>query len=330
VTVLLVVIAFAVCLLLVVIVAVAREPGPGPADVAIGYARAVGAGDFDAMYRMIDPDLMQGRNRLDWIAAAGARPHVVFDPNGVRAVTVEVAEESAHVDVALDADRVVPVDVVRKNRVWVITTFDGAGVVRPSSARAVLGGVLLTGGTSRRLGVDKATLLLDGETLAARAARLLTEQCDMAVEVGPGHTTLDVVREVPPGAGPLAALATGTAALLGRAGALTGVVLLACDLPAVAPALAAVAHAPAAPLVVAVDAGARRNYVCARYGPAVAVRAIELTGAGVRSLRELVATVSDAEVLELGGFAPDVLADVDTPDDARRWGIAVPPVASGS
>jgi hypothetical protein len=85
------------------------------------------------MYRMIDPDLMQGRNRLDWIAAAAARPHVVFDPNGVRAVAVEVGEESAHVDVALDVDRVVPVEVVRKNRVWVVTTFDGAGVVRPSS-----------------------------------------------------------------------------------------------------------------------------------------------------------------------------------------------------
>jgi molybdenum cofactor guanylyltransferase len=194
----------------------------------------------------------------------------------------------------------------------------------------VLGGVLLTGGTSRRLGVDKATLLLDGETLAARAARLLGEQCDVVVEVGPGHTTLDAVRESPPGAGPLAALATGAAALLGRAGALTGVVLLACDLPAVAPALVAVVHAPAAPLVVTVDGGARRNYVCARYGPAVALRAIELTGAGGSSLRELVATVPAGDVLELGGFAPEVLADVDTPEDARRWGIAVPPVASGS
>lgn len=128
--VLLVVIGFAVCLLIGVIVAVAREPGPGPADVAIGYARAVASADFDAMYRMIDPELMQGRNRIGWIAEAEARPHAVQDPNRVHAVTVEAGEEAAHVDVALD-ERVVPVDLVRRNRVWVVTAFDGAGVVRP-------------------------------------------------------------------------------------------------------------------------------------------------------------------------------------------------------
>lgn len=133
-TVLLVVIAFAILLLLVVIVAVAREPGPGPADVAIGYARAAGAGDFDAMYRMIDPDLMQGRNRLGWIEEAEARPHRVFDPNVVHAVTVAVGDDAAQVDVALDADRVVPVELVRRNRVWVVTSFDGAGVIRPAGA----------------------------------------------------------------------------------------------------------------------------------------------------------------------------------------------------
>jgi hypothetical protein len=33
--------------------------------------------------------------------------------------------------------------------------------------------------------------------------------------------------------------------------------------------------------------------------------------------------------VELTGFAPEVLADVDTPADAERLGIAVPPVASG-
>lgn len=191
----------------------------------------------------------------------------------------------------------------------------------------MLGGIVLTGGGSRRLGTDKASLVLDGETLAARAARLLTVHCDLAVEVGPGHTGLDAVRESPPGSGPLAALAAGAGALL-RAGALAGVVVLACDLPFAEPALAAVVGAPSAALVVPVDAGGRRQYVCARYGPGVVLRAIELVGSGSRALYELVATVPAADVLELTGFAPEVLADVDTEADARRLGIPVPPVAS--
>ena len=44
----------------------------------------------------------------------------------------------------------------------------------------------MTGGASRRLGRDKATLMYQGETLAVRAARVLSEVCDPVIEVGPG------------------------------------------------------------------------------------------------------------------------------------------------
>lgn len=124
-----VVIGIAGALLITVIVMVALEPGPRAADVATGYARAVGTGDFDAMYKMIDPDLMRGRNRVTWIAAARARPHPDYDPNVVHAVAVDADEEQARVDVAVDADRVVPVELVLRSRVWVVTTFDGESVV---------------------------------------------------------------------------------------------------------------------------------------------------------------------------------------------------------
>jgi len=188
----------------------------------------------------------------------------------------------------------------------------------------MIGGVLLTGGTSRRLGVDKATLVLDGETLAQRAARTLAAVCGSVVEVGPGHTDLVAVRESPPGSGPLAALAAGAGALLATAGGVESVVVFACDLPAAAPAVAALAAAPPAPVVVPLDADGRRQYACARYGPAMLVRAMDLAARGVLSLRELVETASVADILELDGFAPDVFADVDTPADAERFGIALP------
>ena len=68
-------------------------------------------------------------------------------------------------------------------------------------------GILLTGGRSRRMGVDKATLVLDGETLAVRAGRRLAAACAPTLEVGDGLSGLPSLREWPPGSGPLAALA---------------------------------------------------------------------------------------------------------------------------
>ena len=182
-------------------------------------------------------------------------------------------------------------------------------------------GLVLTGGSSRRLGVDKATLILDGETLAARAARLLTQRCSEVVEVGPGVTTLRAVRETPAGAGPLAALVAGANALCDPETDTAGpLVLLACDLPWVAPVLDALIAAPAhAEVVVPVDEDGRRQYVCARYGPRAVTAAHALVAGGERSLHALVASIDD--VLEVGGFAPGTFADVDVPDDARRAGI---------
>ena len=93
-------------------------------------------------------------------------------------------------------------------------------------------GILLTGGRSRRMGVDKASLVVDGETLAVRAGRLLATVCEPTLELGDGASGLDHVREAPAGAGPLAALAAAGVAL--RARGFTGPALvLAVDLPTV-------------------------------------------------------------------------------------------------
>jgi molybdopterin-guanine dinucleotide biosynthesis protein A len=181
----------------------------------------------------------------------------------------------------------------------------------------VVGGVLLTGGASRRLGTDKATIVFDGETLAARAARVLAVVCDPVVEVGPGVSGLRAVREDPPGAGPLAALVAGADAL----GRDAPVLLLACDMPFVDVALLELlATWPGEGTVVPV-AGERVQYTCARYGTATLDRARTAMAEGGRALKQVVdgaATLVDES--QWRAVAPlHAFADVDTPDDLARW-----------
>ena len=179
-------------------------------------------------------------------------------------------------------------------------------------------GLLLTGGASSRMGVPKATLERDGETLANRAARLLQVVCDPVVEIGPGYTALTRVPEDPPGRGPLAALVAGADAL-GCAGP---VVLLACDLPFVTEALLArLAGWPGSDSVVPVDRDGVLQPVCARYSPDALDHARELLGAGERSFRAL---LRGPGVTRLDDVDERELVDVDTPAEALEWGIRVP------
>ena len=87
-----------------------------------------------------------------------------------------------------------------------------------------LGGLLLTGGASRRMGEDKALIEVGGRRLVDHAAALLTAVADPVIEVGPGWSGLPAVREDPPGSGPLAALGAGAASL--RAAGHDGAVLV--------------------------------------------------------------------------------------------------------
>ena len=120
-----VVITLVVGLAIAVIVAVARDPGPTPDDVAVGYARALAAGDFDAVYRLIDPDLLDGRNRPSWVAAQSSRPRLAFSPDSVAATNCVVGDDVATVTLTVDDGRTVPVELVRRQRVWVVAEFDG-------------------------------------------------------------------------------------------------------------------------------------------------------------------------------------------------------------
>jgi len=183
-----------------------------------------------------------------------------------------------------------------------------------------MAGVLLTGGASRRMGTDKAQLVVNGETLAARTARVLATVCDPVVEVGPGVSGLPAVREEPPGAGPLVALLAGVGAL----GRPHSVILLACDLPNVSPELIGLlVEWPGSGTVIPVVDG-RFQYACARYGPAAFDEARASLRHGLTSLREIAG--SDCEYVseaDWGGVASALtFADVDTPEDLRRLGLS--------
>jgi molybdenum cofactor guanylyltransferase len=178
--------------------------------------------------------------------------------------------------------------------------------------------LLLTGGASARMGTAKAALMVEGEAIAARAARLLALRCDPVLEVGPGFTTLTTVLEEPPGQGPLAALVAGANAL-DRSGPL---LLVACDLPFLSERLIdRLVDAPGDGAVVPVDRAGMAQPVCARYSDAALDRARTLVGAGERSLRAL---LRGTEVTYLEDVDERDLIDVDTPEDAKRYGIEPP------
>jgi molybdopterin-guanine dinucleotide biosynthesis protein A len=193
-------------------------------------------------------------------------------------------------------------------------------------------GLLLTGGSSSRLGVSKAELRRDGERIADRCARLIGDVSDPALEVGPGVTTLPAVREHPPGAGPLAAFVAGATELT-RRDATGNVLLLAVDLPFVdAPLLAWLTEHPAPGAVVPTVDGVPQP-LCARYADvdrAIAVRLRETGQASMRALLDAI-PVTYVDESDWGGVtAPDAFLDVDTAAAVRRAGLDWPTPFPGS
>jgi molybdopterin-guanine dinucleotide biosynthesis protein A len=164
-----------------------------------------------------------------------------------------------------------------------------------------LSGVLLVGGGSRRFGSPKALASFRGETLAARAWRVLDEACDEVLAVGKAADELAL---------PFPVLDDGAATRAPVFGVLAGLraarhdvcVVLPVDCPLVTPAvLRALGAAVAVP----------------QTGP--------LPGAYAKSmLPALQARLARGE-LSLRGLNPaaieideQLLADVDTPSDLNR------------
>ncbi len=177
--------------------------------------------------------------------------------------------------------------------------------------------VVLAGGRARRLGgVDKAGLVVGGRSLLDRSLAAVAD-ARAVVAVGPLRETAaaDVtwVREEPPGAGPLAALGAGLAALPSPVAPV--VVVLAADLPYVTPAVVqrlldelARTGADAACLV---DGGGQRQLLTAAYRSRPLAGALARTGLlADQPLRPVLGSLATTQVRD-----PTAARDVDTPDD---------------
>lgn len=187
------------------------------------------------------------------------------------------------------------------------------------------GGVLLTGGSSRRMGFPKGTIVVDGVSLAARLGADLVAVCAGApvVEVGPGVSGLPYVDEGDEQEGPLVAFGRGIAELA-RRGHAGDVLLLACDLPLVGvDTMRLLAWWEAVGSVVPVVAG-RDQPLCARWWAAHAALVPSLVDEGARSMRDLLevpGVIRIDESLWSAVLPQNTFADVDTAADLDRLGL---------
>jgi molybdopterin-guanine dinucleotide biosynthesis protein A len=173
------------------------------------------------------------------------------------------------------------------------------------SARRPLWAIVLAGGASRRLGADKPEQRIGGRRLLDIALAAVAG-ADAVVVVGPPRdvpTGVTVVRENPPGAGPVAALAAGLAALPGDR---ADVVVLPADLPDItAHTVAVLAQARGdAPVALAVDDNGRPQYLTAVWDSVALAAAL---GTDPPRMRDLIP--ADAATTTVGG-----VVDIDTPE----------------
>lgn len=200
------------------------------------------------------------------------------------------------------------------------------------SARSSTAVIVLTGGGSTRMGTHKPALEVGGSSMVERV--LAAASGHPTVVVGAPDRVPDgtvVVREEPPGGGPVAGIAAGLAALGGALGVRSStdlelVAVLAGDLPFLTARhldelFVALTSGPLdidrPDVALAVDPAGTANWLCAVWrGDALARRLEELGDPAGKSVRRLLAGVRQVHVLDETGWS----TDVDTPDelDAAR------------
>jgi len=191
---------------------------------------------------------------------------------------------------------------------------------RLSDPAGVPDGLVLAGGSGRRLGRPKADIVLDGSTLVERAVTMLGGRCGEVVVVSGAGVPLPpldvpVVLDGPGPNGPMNALAAGLAALGAQ-----DVVVLACDLPLAAPVIDRLLEVPGQAAAVASDAS-RLQPLCARYPRARTLETVtRLVGDGVFRMTELIAALEAVTVPASGHELLNVNHSWDLDQVARLLG----------
>ncbi len=180
---------------------------------------------------------------------------------------------------------------------------------------------VLAGGASRRMGTDKAALMVDGETMAERVATAARRAgAVVVVQIGGTSSTMTVVPDRWPGQGPLGGIITALANC-----ASPWIFVGACDLPGLdefAIRLLTAQMSRHVDVVMAVTD--RREPLCALWRVAGALDPLATQfGMGERAVHR---AVSALRVVEVPGEFRS-LHNVNTPEElveARRW--AQPPI----
>ncbi|MDZ7884871.1 MAG: molybdenum cofactor guanylyltransferase [Mycobacterium sp.] len=185
------------------------------------------------------------------------------------------------------------------------------------SADAGLAGIVLAGGASRRMGRDKATLVVRGQTLVERVVSTVGTRCaPVFVIAAPGQALPDlpaqVLRDEVRGVGPLLATARGLRAAADTGG--TWAFVCAVDMPhldaGIIDELIEAAASSVADVVLPWDG--RDHHLAGLYRTALAARADELVAAGERSMRAL---VDAADTQRIVMEQRRELTNVNTPQD---------------
>ncbi|HEY2295508.1 MAG TPA: molybdenum cofactor guanylyltransferase [Thermoanaerobaculia bacterium] len=197
------------------------------------------------------------------------------------------------------------------------TALDGStGAPRPEPV-----GVVLAGGSSRRMGRDKTLLTSGGESLPAMATRRLAAVCAEVAVADRGRGLLPGVPSLPdgPGRGPAAGILGAAEVYPGRR-----LLVLACDLPRVPEGLLAALADPLAADWVVPRWREGVEPLCALYGPAALAALGRRIARGLFALHELAeedlaVCILEGEGLARFGDPEEIFLNLNAPEDWERY-----------